>query len=175
MSQPLQLPHPKKTSSLWWFNHMLTSWQKSAPAPTASPKAAQPGRHCAPTKTAVNQKSLLGRPSKWNKWLRDNIFHTLIITALIDHTLRVFRSSIIYIFYNIHNNLVPKKSRPQKMIPKQKNKTNIFILLYCLWKFAALLRISDCLFPLWSPVIVPFVPHVENSDHVLFPMSKLGG
>lgn len=70
MSQPLQLLHPKKTSSLWWFNHMLTSWQESSPSPTASLKAADTLH---PPERALN-KNHLGTNMWPSKWLKDKYF-----------------------------------------------------------------------------------------------------
>lgn len=61
MSQPLLLLHPKKTSSLGWLNHMLTSWQRSAPSPIASLKAVDTG---APTRNnSESEKPLRHKPA----------------------------------------------------------------------------------------------------------------
>lgn len=52
MSQPLLLLHPGKTSSHWWLNHMLTSWQEC----THSHSFYESSRQCAPTRN--NSESL---------------------------------------------------------------------------------------------------------------------
>lgn len=93
MSQPLQLLHPKKTSSLWWFNHMLTSWQKSSPALPLPLWKQQT--------LCTHQKQWI-RNASWAQICdhlsetsdsKANIFHTVIIMVFKDHKSKTFIKS----------------------------------------------------------------------------------
>lgn len=97
MSQPLLLLYPKKTSSLWWLNHMLTSWQRSAPAPTACLKAAD--TVCTHQKQQWITKASeihICDPLRETSHLGTNMFHIFIAMALKGHKSKLLNKMLTY-------------------------------------------------------------------------------
>lgn len=70
MSQLLWLLHPKQTSSLWWLNHMLTSWQGGGVRPLPLSET-----HCAPSSEWTATKKNILDTNLWPpKSPRDKYF-----------------------------------------------------------------------------------------------------